>query len=118
MTYDSSNIFARILRGEIPNKTVFENDHALSFHDVFPKAPIHILIIPKGAYVNAGDFAARASDAEKLGFFAALDTVVKQENLAEKGYRLIANTGEHGGQEVPHFHMHILAGEKIGAMRG
>jgi len=118
MAYDSNNIFARILRGEIPNKTVFESEHVLSFHDAFPKAPVHILIIPKGAYLDAGDFAANATDAEKLAFFAAIDTVVTQENLAANGYRLIANTGDHGGQEVPHFHMHILAGEKIGAMRG
>ena len=117
MAYDTNNIFARILRGEIPNKTVFEDDHVLSFHDAFPKAPVHILVIPKGAYTDAGDFAARASDAEKLAFFAALDTVIKQEALQDKGYRLIANTGEHGGQEVPHFHMHILAGEPIGPMR-
>ncbi len=117
MAYDTNNIFARILRGEIPNKTVFENEHVLSFHDAFPKAKIHILVIPKGAYVDVGDFAAHASESEKVAFFGALDKVIKQEGLQENGYRLIANTGEHGGQEVPHFHMHILAGEPIGALR-
>ena len=118
MAYDANNIFARILRGEIPNKTVLENDHVLAFHDAFPKAPVHILIIPKNPYTDASDFGARASAAEKAAMFDAVASVTKEQNLIENGYRLIANTGEHGGQEVPHFHMHILGGEPVGPMRG
>lgn len=115
-TYDPNNVFAKILRGEIPCKKAFENDHVLAFHDIGPQAPVHILVIPKGPYVDADDFGARASVAETDAMFKAIAEIVKQENLAD-GYRLIANTGAHGGQEVPHFHMHILGGEPIGKMR-
>lgn len=117
MSYDDNNIFARILRGEIPCTKVFETDHVLAFRDIAPHAPVHILVIPKGAYVNADDFGAKASGDEIAAFFKAIADIVAQEGLQEDGYRLIANTGVHGGQEVPHFHMHILAGEKIGPLR-
>lgn len=116
MTYDSNNIFARVLRGEIPNKTVLENDHVLAFEDVNPKAPVHILVIPKGAYVSLADFSAKASDEEITAFHRAIAKIVEDHNLKDMGFRAIANTGIHGGQEVPHFHMHILGGKKIGPM--
>jgi histidine triad (HIT) family protein len=114
--YDETNVFARILRGEIPCKKAFENDHVLAFHDIGPQAPVHILVIPKGKYVDVDDFGANASVAEAGALLNAIAEIVTQEDLVD-GYRLIANTGAHGGQEVPHFHMHLLAGEKIGPMR-
>lgn len=117
MGYDNDNIFAKILRGDIPNKTVYEDDFVLAFHDVSPQAPIHVLVIPKGAYVDIADFSARASHTEKAGFFSAVDAIVSELGLKEEGFRTIFNTGDHGGQEVPHMHMHILGGEKIGPMR-
>lgn len=116
VTYDSNNIFARILRGEIPCKTVFENEHALAFHDVNPQAPVHVLVIPKGAYVSIADFSQKASAAEKAEFFGAVAAVIAEFGLEETGFRSIANTGEHGGQEVPHFHMHIVGGKPLGRM--
>ena len=115
--YDDSNIFARILRGEIPCTKIFENDQAIAFRDIHPQAPVHVLVIPKGAYVDADDFGSRGSDAELAGFARAIAAVVEQENLKDTGYRLIANSGVNSGQEVPHFHTHILAGEKLGPMR-
>ncbi len=115
--YDDQNIFAKILRGDIPNNRVLENAYVLAFHDIAPKAPIHIVLIPKKSYVDADDFGAHASDAETKAMFQAITDIVKSENLMD-GYRLIANTGVHGGQEVPHFHMHILGGEPIGKLRG
>lgn len=114
--YDDQNIFAKILRGEIPNSTVYEDDHVLAFRDITPKAPTHILVIPKGAYISIDDFGANGSAEEIKAFYAAVDKIVKQENLAESGFRCIANTGLNGGQEVPHFHLHILGGKKIGPM--
>jgi len=117
--YDPGNIFARILRGEIPNKTVLENDCALAFHDIGPKAPIHILVIPKGSYVNADHFAATASDAEIAGFARAIAEVTRLSGVNPndgQGYRLISNAGEHGLQEVPHYHVHVLAGRILGPM--
>lgn len=116
MTYDDSNIFARILRGEIPSKKIYEDDHVLAFHDAFPKAPVHALIIPKGKYLNIDDFNVNASDAEILALARAIPKVVKELGLSENGFRTIANTGSHGGQEVPHFHLHILGGKNIGPM--
>ena len=113
--YDDQNIFARILRGEIPNRTVFENEHALAFHDINPGAPVHVLVIPKGAYVSLDDFAANASPAEQAGFFAAVAAVTADPGL-EGGFRAIANTRGHGRQEVPHFHLHIVGGAQLGAM--
>jgi len=115
-TYDDQNIFAKILRGDIPNDTVYEDEHVLAFRDIAPQAPVHILVIPKGAYVSIDDFGARGSAAEIAGFYAAIDSIARQEGLSDAGFRCIANTGADGGQEVPHFHMHILGGAKIGAM--
>jgi histidine triad (HIT) family protein len=113
--YDDQNIFAKILRGEIPNKTVFENDVALAFEDIEPQAPVHVLVIPKGPYMSLDHFAATASAAEQLGFFQAVSEVCKISNVTD-GFRAIANTREHGVQEVPHFHMHILGGRRMGRM--
>lgn len=114
--YDDSNIFARILRGEIPNRTVYEDDWALAFHDINPQAPHHILVIPKGAYVSWDDFSARASDAEIAGFVRAVGHVARMAGLVEPGYRLLANIGQHGHQEVPHLHVHIFGGRPLGPM--
>lgn len=116
-SYDDQNIFAKILRGEIPNDTVYEDDHVLAFKDIAPVAPVHILVIPKGAYISIDDFGAKASPEEITAFYRAVSAIAAQEGLSENGFRCIANTGDHGGQEVPHFHMHILGGEKIGKMR-
>jgi histidine triad (HIT) family protein len=120
MSYDDSNIFARILRGEIPNDTVAENEHALAFRDIRPQAPVHVLVIPKGAYVSYDDFAANASDAEIVGFHRLLAQVARSEGLTladgNKGFRAISNAGPHGVQEVPHFHMHLLGGRSMGRM--
>lgn len=116
MAYDPTNIFAKILREEIPCTPVFENDHALAFADIHPQAPAHILIIPKGPYVDAADFAARASDAEIVGFQRAIGLVVAQAGLQSGGYRLISNSGANGGQEVPHYHVHLLGGRNLGRM--
>lgn len=113
--YDPNNIFARILRGEIPNKTVLETEHTLAFHDILPKAPVHVLVIPKGAYVAYDDFAANASEAEIVDFTRAVARITSELGLAQ-GFRAITNAGEHGVQEVPHFHLHILGGRNIGRM--
>lgn len=114
--YDDQNIFARILRGDIPAKTVFEDAHALAFHDINPQAPTHILVIPKGAYVSWDDFSARASDAEIAGFVRAVGEVARAAGLVAPGYRLLANTGGHAHQEVPHLHVHLFAGQPLGPM--
>lgn len=114
--YDETNIFARILRGEIPNRTVYEDEHVLAFHDIAPKAPTHILVIPKGAYVSWDDFSARASEAEIAGFVRAVGKVARDAGAVAPGYRLLANVGADGGQEVPHFHVHIFAGRPLGPM--
>lgn len=114
--YDDQNVFAKILRGEIPNKTVFENDYALAFHDINPQAPMHILVIPKGAYVSWDDFSARAPDAEIAGFIRAVGQVAREAGLVEPGYRLLANIGQHGHQEIAHLHVHIFAGQPLGPM--
>lgn len=114
--YDDSNIFARILRGEIPNRTVYQDEWALAFHDINPQAPVHILVIPKGAYVSWDDFSARASEGEIAGFVRAVGHVARQAGLVEPGYRLLANIGGHGHQEVPHLHVHIFGGRQMGAM--
>ena len=114
--YDDSNIFAKILRGEIPAKRVYEDDHALAFHDVNPQAPTHILVIPKGAYVSWDDFSERASDAEIAGFARAVGKIARDESLVESGYRLLANVGHNSGQEVPHLHVHIFGGRPLGPM--
>ena len=116
LPYDESNIFARILRGEIPNRTVYEDEWALAFHDINPQAPVHILVIPKGAYVSWDDFSATASEAEIAGFIRAVGAVARAAGLPAPGYRLLANIGGHGLQEVPHFHIHIFGGKAMGAM--
>ena len=114
--YDPSNIFAKILRGEIPNKTVYEDKHALAFHDINPQAPTHLLVIPKGAYVSWDDFSARAPDAEIAGFIRAVGAVARAAGLVEPGYRLLANIGQDGHQEVPHLHVHVFGGRPLGPM--
>ena len=112
MTYDSNNVFAKILRHEIPNKTVYEDDFVLAFHDINPKAKIHVLVIPKGEYINFQDMLDHAPQKELDGFLRGIFATVKALNLTD-GYRLVFNTGRDAGQEVPHLHAHILAGEKL-----
>lgn len=116
--YDDQNIFAKILRGEIPNKTVLETEHCLAFHDIAPKAPVHVLVIPRGPYVNADHFGAAASEAELADFARAVARVARETGVAEEaggnGYRLISNAGEAGVQEVPHYHVHVLGGRGLG----
>jgi histidine triad (HIT) family protein len=114
--YDSQNVFAKILRGEIPNKTVYEDEWALAFHDINPQAPLHVLVIPKGAYVSWDDFSTRASAEEIAGFVRAVGHVAREAGLVEPGYRLLANIGGHGHQEVPHLHVHVFAGRPLGPM--
>lgn len=114
--YDERNVFARILRGEIPSKKVFEDEHVLAFHDINPLSPTHILVIPKGAYVSWDDFSSRASDAEIGAFVRAVGRIAREEGLVEGGYRLLANTGPNSGQEVPHLHVHIFGGRPLGPM--
>ena len=114
--YDDQNIFAKILRGEIPNRTVYEDQFALAFHDINPQAPTHILVIPKGPYVSWDDFSAKASDAEIAGFFRAVGHVAREQGLVSPGYRLLANTGTDSHQEVPHLHVHIFGGRPMGPM--
>ena len=121
MAYDDSNIFARILRGEIPNDTVAENDHALAFRDIAPKAPSHVLVIPKGRYVAFDDFAANAAEAEIAGFMRLCARVCALEGVGldqGNGFRAITNAGHDGVQEVPHFHLHIMGGSIMGPMIG
>lgn len=118
-TYDDQNIFAKILRGEIPNSTVLETEHSLAFRDLYPKAPTHVLVIPKGAYVSFDHFAAEASDVEITDYVRAVGEVCRLEGVtltAGDGFRMISNAGEHGVQEVPHLHVHILGGRNIGRM--
>ena len=116
MSYDPNNIFAKMLRGEIPCNKVMENDFVLAFHDINPQAKTHILVIPKGEYTDIGDFAATASEKEIAEFWRAVQKIVADEGFDKNGYRVICNTGDYGGQEVPHFHAHIRAGEPIGPM--
>lgn len=114
--YDDQNVFAKILRGEIPCRKVYEDDWALAFHDINPQAPKHILIIPKGAWVSWDDFSARAAADEIAGFVRAVGHVAREAGLVAPGYRLLANTGLHSHQEVPHLHVHIFAGKPLGPM--
>lgn len=114
--YDDDNIFARILRDEIPSKRVYEDDYAIAFHDINAQAPTHILVIPRGRYVSWDDFTATASDAEIVGFVRAIGHVARAAGLVEPGYRLLANTGQDAHQEVPHLHVHIFAGRTLGPM--
>ena len=115
-TYDPTNIFARILRGEIPNKTVMETAHTLAFHDINPAAPVHVLVIPKGAYVTFDDFAAHASADELVDFHRTCAAVCVLAGVVDAGYRCITNAGADGMQEVPHYHLHILAGRVMGPL--
>ena len=115
-TYDDQNIFAKILRGEIPNNTVLETEHSLAFRDIAPQAPTHVLVIPKGPYVCFDHFAQEASDAEIVDYIRAVGEVCRMEGLEADGWRLISNAGENGVQEVPHLHVHVLAGRRLGRM--
>ena len=114
--YDNNNIFARILRGEIPCDRVHDDKHTLAFRDIHPKAPVHILVIPKGAYTDIADFGAKAAPDEIAAFWRAVSKIAADEGLPANGFRVIANTGLNGGQEVPHFHVHILGGKSLGPM--
>ncbi|MCH7630205.1 MAG: histidine triad nucleotide-binding protein [Proteobacteria bacterium] len=114
--YDDQNIFAKILRGEIPCRKVYEDDFSLAFHDINPQAPTHILVIPKGAYVSWDDFSGKASEAEIAGFIRAVGTVARDAGLVAPGYRLLANAGTDSHQEVPHLHVHLFAGRPLGPM--
>jgi histidine triad (HIT) family protein len=118
MAYDPNNVFARILRGELPCKKVYEDAHVLAFHDIRPQTPTHILVIPKGAYVSLDDFSATASDAEIVAFTRALGALAREAGVAESGYRILANHGRDAHQEVPHFHIHIFGGRDLGRMIG
>jgi histidine triad (HIT) family protein len=117
--YDDQNIFAKILRGEIPNTTVLETEHALAFRDLYPQAPVHVLVIPKGQYISYDHFAAEASDAEIVDYTRAIGEVCRMEGVsldAGDGFRMISNAGYHGVQEVPHLHVHVLGGEHMRRM--
>lgn len=116
MAYDSNNIFARILRGEIPARKVYENDHALAFHDINPLAPVHVLVIPKGPYVHMDDFSARATDVEKAAFITAIGEVARIMEVNASGFRILANNGADSHQEVPHLHVHVFGGRPLGPM--
>ena len=116
MAYDSSNIFARILRGEIPCKKVYEDEHVLAFHDIRPQSPVHILVIPKGPYASLDDFSAQGADAELAALLRAAGKIAREQGLDRSGYRILANCGEDAHQEVPHFHLHIFGGRDLGRM--
>ena len=120
MQYDKNNIFAKILRGEIPCKKIYEDEYVLAFYDINPQKKIHALVIPKGEYVNLDDFSSKASEKEIVGLIKGVGNVAKKLGISEtvkgKGYRSLVNVGEDGGQEVPHLHFHIFGGEKIGRM--
>ena len=114
--YDDDNIFAKILRGEIPSTKVYEDEWAIAFEDVNPQAEIHTLVVPRGKYVSWDDFSAKAPDEEIAGFVRAVGKVAREKGLVEPGYRLLANVGADGGQEVPHLHVHLFGGQKLGRM--
>lgn len=114
--YDDQNVFAKILRGEIPCRKVFEDTHVLAFHDINPQAPVHVLVIPKGAYVSLADFTASASDTEIATFWRAVGAIAKMLEVEQPGYRVLTNVGQNAHQEVPHFHVHIFAGRPLGPM--
>ena len=116
MKYDDNNIFAKILREEIPCQKLYEDAFALAFNDINPKAPLHILVIPKGKYVDIEDFGANANAAEITGFWRAVARITRDKEICDAGFRIITNCGANGGQEVPHFHAHILAGRALGPM--
>ncbi len=114
--YDDQNIIAKILRGEIPNKTIYENEWALALYDINPQAPVHALVVPKGPYVSWDDFSRDASDAEIAGFTRAIGIAARELGLVEQGYRILANIGLYSGQEIPHLHVHIFGGKALGPM--
>ena len=119
MSYDDNNIFAKILRGEIPCKKIYEDDHVLSFHDINPQKKIHALVIPKGKYIDLDDFSTNASNEEIIGLIKGVTIVAKKLGISSidgKGYRALANISDYGGQEVPHLHFHLFGGEKVGKM--
>lgn len=116
LPYDDQNIFAKILRDEIPSKRVYEDEWAIAFHDINPQAPVHVLVIPRGAYVSWDDFSAHAPDAEIAGFVRAVGTVAREFGLVAPGYRLLANVGLDGHQEIPHLHVHLFGGKPLGPM--
>ena len=120
MTYDTNNIFAKILRGEIPCKKIYENEYVFAFHDINPQKKVHALVIPKGEYINLDDFSSKASDQEITGLIKGISIVAKKIGVSDEvkggGYRTLVNNGENGGQEVPHLHFHIFGGEKVGKM--
>jgi len=116
LAYDPNNVFARILRGEIPCDKVYEDEHVLAFRDIRPQAPAHILVIPKGAYVSLADFSARGTDAELAAVLRAAGQIARDQGLDESGYRILANHGRDAHQEVPHFHIHIFGGRNLGRM--
>ncbi|MBO6947741.1 MAG: histidine triad nucleotide-binding protein [Rhodospirillales bacterium] len=118
MTYNPENIFAKIIRGEIPCDKVYEDDHTLAFNDINPQAPVHVLVIPKGAYVNIEDFHAKASDVEIAALIRAIGEVAKLKGLSDTGYRILSNTGEDAHQEVPHLHIHVVGKRDLGRMLG
>ncbi len=114
--YDPGNVFAKILRGEIPCDKVYEDEWAFAFHDINPQAPLHLLVVPKGAYVSWDDFSAKASSDEITGFVRAIGNVAREAGLVDPGYRVLANIGQHGHQEVPHLHVHLFGGRQFGKM--
>jgi histidine triad (HIT) family protein len=116
MTYDRSNVFARILRGELPCTKVYEDEHVLAFRDIHPQTPTHVVLIPKGEYVSVDDFAAQATPEEQAAFIRAIGRIAKQEGVVESGYRILANHGAAAHQEVPHFHLHLFGGRDLGPM--
>ena len=116
LPYDRENVFAKILRGEIPCNKVYEDEWAIAFHDIAPQAPVHILVVPKGEWVSWDDFSARAEPDEIAGFIRAVGHVAREQGLVDPGYRLLANVGRHGGQEVPHLHVHLFGGAPLGRM--
>jgi len=118
LPYDDGNIFARLLRGEIPSKRVYEDEHTIVFHDIAPWAPTHLLAVPRGSYVSWDDFSAKASDAEIAGFARAVGRVAREAGLVEPGYRVLYNVGHNGGQEIAHLHAHIFGGRGLGRMVG
>jgi len=116
MAYDRNNVFARILRGELPCRRVYEDEYVLAFHDIHPQAPTHIIVIPKGEYVSVDDFSETASEAELAAFLRAIARIARQEGVTGGGYRILANHGEAAHQDVPHFHLHLVGGRDLGPM--
>jgi histidine triad (HIT) family protein len=116
MTYDRNNVFARILRGELPCRKVYEDEHVLAFHDIQPQAPTHIIVIPKGEYVSLDDFSEKASEAELVAFLRAISRIAWEQGVTDGGYRILSNHGAAAHQEVPHFHLHLFGGRDLGPM--